>query len=168
VEEAGALTAFTLVLTVGDPYRFEKSRSVGAYLGLFPARDQSGERDPQRRISKEGDETLSLGSRLATPTTSSVRSDRTRTSGATARRSPPGAARTPRSRRRWPQRGSSRCSCTARGLQERPTIRFTTSIGAKSRRRQLKERRWSTTKHKGGEVTAIERRGDPKVADDHG
>ena len=41
-----------------DPYRFEKSRSVGAYLGLVPARDQSGDRDPQKRISKEGDETL--------------------------------------------------------------------------------------------------------------
>jgi transposase len=38
--------------------RFEKSRSVGAYLGLVPARDQSGDTDPQKRISKEGDETL--------------------------------------------------------------------------------------------------------------
>jgi transposase len=43
---------------VEDPYRFEKSRSVGAYLGLVPTSDQSGERDPQRRISKEGDEML--------------------------------------------------------------------------------------------------------------
>jgi transposase len=58
VEGIGALTALTFVLTVGDPYRFEKSRSVGAYLGLVPARDQSGDRDPQRRISKEGDELL--------------------------------------------------------------------------------------------------------------
>jgi transposase len=58
VEGIGALTALTFVLTVEDPYRFEKSRSVGAYLGLVPARDQSGERDPQKRISKEGDEML--------------------------------------------------------------------------------------------------------------
>jgi transposase len=58
VEGVGALTALTFVLTLEDPYRFEKSRSVGAYLGLVPARDQSGERDPQKRISKEGDETL--------------------------------------------------------------------------------------------------------------
>jgi transposase len=58
VEGIGPLTALTFVLTVEDPYRFEKSRSVGAYLGLVPARDQSGERDPQRRISKEGDEML--------------------------------------------------------------------------------------------------------------
>jgi transposase len=58
VEGIGPLTALTFVLTIEDPYRFEKSRSVGAYLGLVPARDQSGERDTQRRISKEGDETL--------------------------------------------------------------------------------------------------------------
>src|SRR5215213_8747686 len=58
VEGVGALTALTFVLTLEDPYRFEKSRSVGAYLGLVPARDQSGDRDPQKRISKEGDEML--------------------------------------------------------------------------------------------------------------
>ena len=58
VEGVGPLTALTFVLTLEDPYRFEKSRSVGAYLGLVPARDQSGERDPQKRISKEGDEML--------------------------------------------------------------------------------------------------------------
>jgi transposase len=58
VEGVGTLTALTFALTVEDPYRFEKSRSVGAYLGLVPARDQSGDRDPQRRISKEGDEML--------------------------------------------------------------------------------------------------------------
>ena len=58
VEGIGPLTALTFVLTVEDPYRFEKSRSVGAYLGLVPARDQSGDSDPQKRISKEGDEML--------------------------------------------------------------------------------------------------------------
>jgi transposase len=58
VEGIGPLTALTFVLTLEDPYRFEKSRSVGAYLGLVPATDQSGDRDPQRRISKEGDEML--------------------------------------------------------------------------------------------------------------
>jgi transposase len=54
VEGVGSLTALTFVLTLEDPYRFEKSRSVGAYLGLVPASDQSGDRDPQKRISKEG------------------------------------------------------------------------------------------------------------------
>jgi transposase len=58
VEGIGPLTALTFVLTLEDPYCFEKSRSVGAYLGLVPARDQSGDRDPQRRISKEGEEML--------------------------------------------------------------------------------------------------------------
>jgi transposase len=62
VEGVGVLTALTFVLTLEDPYRFERSRSVGAYLGLLvPARDQSGDRDPQRRISKEGDEMLRVG-----------------------------------------------------------------------------------------------------------
>ena len=58
VEGVGALTALCFVLTLEDPHRFLKSRSVGAYLGLVPARDQSGDSDPQRRISKEGDEML--------------------------------------------------------------------------------------------------------------
>jgi transposase len=58
VEGIGPLTSLAFVLTLEDPHRFERSRSVGAYLGLVPARDQSGERDPQRRISKEGDELL--------------------------------------------------------------------------------------------------------------
>ena len=59
VEGIGSLTALTFVLTIEDPYRFEKSRSVGAYLGLVPATDRSGDRDPrEKRISKEGDEML--------------------------------------------------------------------------------------------------------------
>ena len=58
VEGVGVLTALTFVLTLEDPYRFAKSRTVGAYLGLVPARDQSGDRDPQKHISKEGDEML--------------------------------------------------------------------------------------------------------------
>ena len=64
VEGVGPLTALTFVLTLEDPHRFERSRSVGAYsLGLVPARDQSGESDPrEKRISKEGDEMLSVSS----------------------------------------------------------------------------------------------------------
>ena len=58
VEGVGPLTALTFVLTVEDPHRFEKSRSVGAYLGLVPATARSGDKDPQKRISKEGDEML--------------------------------------------------------------------------------------------------------------
>jgi transposase len=58
VEGIGPLTALTFVLTLEDPHRFKRSRSVGAYLGLVPAQDQSGDRNPQKRISKEGDEML--------------------------------------------------------------------------------------------------------------
>jgi transposase len=52
VEGIGALTALTFVLRLEDPYRFAQSRCVGAYLGLVPARDQAGDRDPQRHISR--------------------------------------------------------------------------------------------------------------------
>ena len=59
LEGVGPLTALTFVLTLEDPHRFEKSRSVGAYLGLVPATARSGERDPrEKRISKEGEEML--------------------------------------------------------------------------------------------------------------
>jgi transposase len=58
VEGIGAFTALTFVLTLEDPHRFERSRSVGAYLGLVPATDQSADSDPQKHITKEGDEML--------------------------------------------------------------------------------------------------------------
>ena len=48
VEGIGPLTALTFVLTVEDPHRFEKSRSVGAYLGLVPATDGSGNTRPPK------------------------------------------------------------------------------------------------------------------------
>ena len=56
VTGVGALTALAFLLTIGDLQRFPDSRSVGAYLGLVPKRDDSGERSPQLGISKEGDE----------------------------------------------------------------------------------------------------------------
>src|SRR5215207_1449516 len=58
VEGIGTLTALTFVLVLEDPHRFLKSRAVGAYLGLVPGEDQSGESDPQQRVSKEGDKML--------------------------------------------------------------------------------------------------------------
>jgi transposase len=58
VEGIGPLTALTFVLSLEDPHRFEKSRSVGAYLGLVPATNRSGDSDPQKRISKEGEEMM--------------------------------------------------------------------------------------------------------------
>jgi transposase len=58
VSGVGSLTALTFVLTLEDPQRFAESRSVGAYLGLAPAIDRSGEQDPQKPMSGEGDEML--------------------------------------------------------------------------------------------------------------
>jgi transposase len=52
VEGIGPLTALTFVLTVEDPHRFEKSRSVGAYLGLVPATDRSGEGPPETHLQR--------------------------------------------------------------------------------------------------------------------
>ena len=54
VHGVGTLTALAFVLTLEDPSRFGTSRAVGAYLGLVPGKDQLGERDPQKRISKRG------------------------------------------------------------------------------------------------------------------
>ena len=54
----GTLIALTFVLTVEDQQRFQKSRDVGCYLGLRPKRSQSGDSDPQLRITKEGDSYL--------------------------------------------------------------------------------------------------------------
>lgn len=50
----GPVTALADVLVLEDPARFRRSRSVGAYLGLRPRRSQSGERDPQLRLTKAG------------------------------------------------------------------------------------------------------------------
>lgn len=55
VSGVGALTALTFMLTVGDPNRFRHSRTLGAYFGLTPRRDDSGDSQPQLRITKAGD-----------------------------------------------------------------------------------------------------------------
>ena len=52
----GAVTALAFVLTLEDPHRFERSRSVGSFLGLRPGRDKSGAQDPELRITKAGDQ----------------------------------------------------------------------------------------------------------------
>src|SRR5271156_3098022 len=58
VKGVGTQIALTYVLTIEDPYRFAKSREVGCFLGLKPGRRNSGESEPQKRISKEGDRYL--------------------------------------------------------------------------------------------------------------
>jgi transposase len=57
-EGVGTQIALTYVLTIEDPYRFLKSREVGCFLGLKPGRRVSGERKPQKGISKAGDRYL--------------------------------------------------------------------------------------------------------------
>lgn len=58
VAGVGPITALAFVLTIETPDRFEKSRTVGAYLGLTPRRDQSGETDKQMHITKAGNRYL--------------------------------------------------------------------------------------------------------------
>jgi transposase len=58
VAGVGPITALAFVLTIETPDRFEKSRTVGAYLGLTPGRDQSGETDRQMPITKAGNRYL--------------------------------------------------------------------------------------------------------------
>jgi transposase len=55
VSGVGALIALSFVLTIEDQQRFQKSRDVGCYLGLRPKRSQSGQSEPELRITKEGD-----------------------------------------------------------------------------------------------------------------
>lgn len=51
----GVITAAAYVATVDCPERFSHAKDVGAYLGLTPRRDQSGEVDRTGRVSKCGD-----------------------------------------------------------------------------------------------------------------
>lgn len=54
----GPITALAFVLFIEDPGRFGDPRDVGAYLGLVPRRDQSGQSDKQLPISKSGNRYL--------------------------------------------------------------------------------------------------------------
>jgi transposase len=58
VSGVGTLIALTFVLTVEDRNRFQKSRDVGCYVGLRPKQSDSGQSQPQLRITKEGDRYL--------------------------------------------------------------------------------------------------------------
>ncbi len=50
----GPLVAAAYALTLDRPDAVPGNRSAGAFLGLRPAQSQSGESDPQRRISRTG------------------------------------------------------------------------------------------------------------------
>ncbi|CAD7339316.1 IS110 family transposase [Sphingomonadales bacterium 56] len=56
VPGVGPVTALSFKVTIDDPYRFTRSRTVGAHLGLTPRRYQSGTSvDWGGRISRMGD-----------------------------------------------------------------------------------------------------------------
>jgi transposase len=54
----GVVTAMAFCHTVDDPTRFRSAQAVGAYAGLTPRRNQSGEKDLNGRVSKWGDRLL--------------------------------------------------------------------------------------------------------------
>src|SRR6202043_689308 len=58
VPGVGPVTALTYVLTLDNAYRFAKSRTVGAYLGLTRREDSSGDQHPELPITKAGDSYL--------------------------------------------------------------------------------------------------------------
>ena len=58
VSGMGIRISLTFVLTLEDKERFRNSRDVGCYVGLRPRRSESGESQPQLRITKEGDSYL--------------------------------------------------------------------------------------------------------------
>ncbi len=55
VPGVGPQLSLAFVATLGTRERFKDSRDVGAYLGLIPRQRQSGTRDPQLSITKQGD-----------------------------------------------------------------------------------------------------------------
>jgi transposase len=54
VPGVGPVVAAAYALTLDRPDAVPKSRSAGAFLGLRPGQSQSGESDPQRRITRTG------------------------------------------------------------------------------------------------------------------
>ena len=55
VKGVGPITALAYILTLENPERFAQSRDVGPYLGLVPKQEDSGDSQPQLRITKMGD-----------------------------------------------------------------------------------------------------------------
>lgn len=58
ISGVGPITSLAFVLKIECPERFARTRDVGAYLGLCPRRDQSGDSDKQLPITKAGDRYL--------------------------------------------------------------------------------------------------------------
>jgi transposase len=58
VAGVGSLTSVAFMVTLGKHERFSRSRTVGAWVGLVPGQQASGQSNPQQRITKEGDNYL--------------------------------------------------------------------------------------------------------------
>ena len=58
VPGVGPVTALIFKTSIEDPDRFTRGEDAGAFAGLTPRRNQSGERDTKGRISKAGDPML--------------------------------------------------------------------------------------------------------------
>ena len=58
VPGVGPITALVFKASIEDPERFSRGEDAGAFAGLAPRRNQSGERDHKGRISKAGDPML--------------------------------------------------------------------------------------------------------------
>lgn len=55
IRGVGPITALAYVLTLESPRYFRDNRQAGAYVGLTPRKDQSGQTDKQLGITKAGD-----------------------------------------------------------------------------------------------------------------
>lgn len=58
VPSVGPIVALVYKTSIEDPHRFARGEDAGAFAGLVPRRDQSGERDYRGHISKAGDPML--------------------------------------------------------------------------------------------------------------
>ena len=50
----GFLHSMTVLAAIGDIKRFERPEKLGSYTGLYPSKDQSGQKDRSGRITKHG------------------------------------------------------------------------------------------------------------------
>ena len=50
----GLRTAEAVVAFIDDPHRFARSKQVGAYFGIVPAQDQSGDKNRLGHITRQG------------------------------------------------------------------------------------------------------------------
>lgn len=58
IRGVGLIYAMTLVLEAGDLRRFSHPNKIMKFVGLLPGRKQSGEKDPNMRITKNGNKFL--------------------------------------------------------------------------------------------------------------